>query len=137
VSHSRSHGSTRNGVGAGGSTNPGAEDVDTRSPDVDDGAVVRERCLAVARVDGTDGVGGSNTGRASAAGIDVAVTSSDGKVETASNSGADSRVYGGVGTTTKRHGSNRGAAAGTVLVVCVVDSGNNIRVGAGARVGQD
>lgn len=75
--------------------------------------------------------------RASIRSIDVAITSSDGEVQPATDricySGIERTVY----ATAERHSGNRGTSGGLELVVGIVDTADNISVGAGARVGQD
>lgn len=82
-------------------TNPSRLDVHTKSPDVENGSVVGERSLDVGRVDGTNGVGGGDTGRAGSASINVRVACRDGEVKATGNSGGNSRVHGSVGRSTQ------------------------------------
>lgn len=101
--HSRSHRSTREGIGAGGSTNPRAENVDTRGPDVEHAAVVGERRLAVARVNSSNCIGARNTGGAIADRIGVVVPSSNREVKTTSHGGIDGGVDGGAVSISEGH----------------------------------
>lgn len=135
--YSRSHGSARDGVGAGGAADPSAEDVHTRRPDVKNRAVVGERRLAVARIDRTNRVSGRDTCRARRSGVDIAVSGSDGEVQAAGDGSANGRVDGGVGTAAEGQVCDRRTAGGAGLVVGIVDAGDDVGVSAGARVGED
>jgi hypothetical protein len=69
-------------------------------------AIVGERGLLVRAINRTDSVGSGHAGRRGGACIDVAISGSDGEVDALVDSIRYRGIDGGVGSTTKRHGSN-------------------------------
>jgi hypothetical protein len=49
-----SHGGTADGVGSGGTSDPGAENVDTWCENIKDRSIVGEACSCIVGVNGTD-----------------------------------------------------------------------------------
>lgn len=111
---------------------PGGENVDTRSKNVNDGAVVREGGEAVRAVGGTDGVDGSLGCRRRIGSINSFVTSGNSHEDTSRDSIGGSRVNCGRARSTKGHVGNSavGAASGLSIVGNIVDASNDTRVGA-------
>jgi hypothetical protein len=122
----RSHGGTGDSVRRGGAADPSAKHINTERPDVDNGAIVGERSLAVARINSANSVRRSDAGRAGRPSVNVAVASSDREVEASSDRSAHGRVDCSVGTTAEGQVGNRGTATGAGLVVGVVNSGDNV-----------
>ena len=71
------HGGSRDSVGCGGAADPGADDILTRSEDVNNGTEVREGGTGVSDGGCSDGDGRRGAGRGSGASVSVRVTSSD------------------------------------------------------------
>lgn len=119
------HGGTAESSSA--TTGAQAENVDTRSVDVKEVAVVGERGDTVVDVSGTDSAGGGSGGRGDSVDVlgateRVTVAGSDSKEETSADDASGSVVQGLGETTTERHVDNETAGAGA---------------GAGAGVGND
>lgn len=134
-----SHGSTRDGVGAGGAADPGGEDADTGSEDVDNRAVVGEGGHAIAGVTGTNGEGSGLGGRGDVGSVLGLVASSNSHEETGRDSVCDSGVDSSGLATTQRHAadSTGRAAAGLVIVDGEVDARDHTRVGTRAISAQN
>lgn len=127
-----SHRGTGDGVGA--AADPGGEDRDTRSENVNDGAVVGERGDAVRAVSGANGEdSGLRSGRRVGS-VTAVVTSGNSHEDTSGDSVGGSRVDGSGAAATKRHVGNGtlGAATGLDIVGNKVDTSNHTRVGARA-----
>jgi len=79
------HGSSRDNIGGGGASDPGAGDGSSGCEDVDDGAVVGVRGNDVSDSGGTDGDGAGGTGRRSVSSVGAVVSGSDNDVNTGSS----------------------------------------------------
>jgi hypothetical protein len=111
---------------------PSGKDVDTRSKNVNEGAVVGERSQAVSAVSCTDGEDSRLRGGRGVASILAIVTSSNGHEDTSGNRAGGSRVDRSGARATKGHvgDSAVGAAAGLDVVGDEIDTGNDTGVGA-------
>jgi hypothetical protein len=110
---------------------PGGQDVDTRSVNVNKGAVVGERGQAVRAVSGTNGEDSWLRGGRGVASILAIVTSSNGHEDTSGNRAGGSRVDRSGARATKGHVGDGavGAATGSDIVGDEVDTGNDTGVG--------
>ena len=119
----------------GASANPGGQNADTGSEDVNKGAEVGEGSNAVAAVSGTDGEGSGLRGGRDVGSVLGLVTSSDSEEQTSRHSVGNSAVDGSRLATTKRHaadGTSAAASASLLVVGSEVDASKDTRVGAGA-----
>jgi hypothetical protein len=111
---------------------PGGKDVDTRSKNVDESAIVGERSQAVRAVSGTNGEDSGLRGGRGVASILGLVTSSNGHEDTSGNGVGGGRVDGSGAGSTEGHVGDSAvrAAAGLDIVGDEVDTGNDTGVGA-------
>lgn len=123
------HGSTGDGVCT--AVQPGGEDRDTRSDDVDNSAKVGERGKLVRTVGGGNGEGSGLRSGGDIGSVLSLVTSGNGHEDTGGDSVGDSGVDGSGLGSTERHAADdtsRAARAGLGIVGDVVDTGNDTRV---------
>lgn len=133
------HGGTGDGVGGRVGSDPGREDTDTWSKDIDRGAEVGEGGAGIVDIGGTDGDGVWCGGWGDIGGVLVLVTGGDDDSDTGGDDGLDGVVGGGRVASSEGHGEDGllGETEGLGVGGNPLDARDDTRVGAGSISTED